>query len=179
MKVDTGAGWASNIYIAWSSTSISALPDRSLFFRLSAWKSKDASCRVRIASLDFMLRLITSRTQVLRPRSFIRTYARMASPQSIVDDAIASHHVVVFSKSWCPFCKRAKGTLSSLDVKEEQKPYIIELDEHDKGSEIQDYLAEKSGQRSVPNIWIGQKHIGGSDDLETLKEQDKLTAMFS
>jgi glutaredoxin 3 len=37
----------------------------------------------------------------------------------------------------------------------------IRLDKVDEGSAIQDYLLEKTGQRTVPNIFINQKHVGG------------------
>ena len=39
----------------------------------------------------------------------------------------------------------------------------------DDGSDIQAALQEISGQRTVPNIWIGQKHIGGNSDLQAKK----------
>lgn len=42
----------------------------------------------------------------------------------------------------------------------------------DEGSAIQDALAEISGQRTVPNIFINQKHIGGNSDLQAKSEDD-------
>jgi glutaredoxin 3 len=46
------------------------------------------------------------------------------------------------------------------------KYYAIELDQVPDGSDIQAALADISGQRTVPNIYIGQKHIGGNSDLQ-------------
>ncbi|KAJ8121680.1 hypothetical protein ONZ43_g1930 [Nemania bipapillata] len=46
------------------------------------------------------------------------------------------------------------------------KYYAIELDQVDDGTAIQSALAEISGQRTVPNIYIGQQHIGGNSDLQ-------------
>jgi glutaredoxin len=48
------------------------------------------------------------------------------------------------------------------------------LDEIDDGAEIQDALYELTGQRTVPNIFIGGEHIGGNSDLQTLKSKDLL-----
>lgn len=47
---------------------------------------------------------------------------------------------------------------------------VYELDKESDGSAIQDALEEISSQRTVPNIFIGQKHIGGNSDLQALKK---------
>ncbi|KAI0123955.1 putative glutaredoxin [Xylariales sp. AK1849] len=78
--------------------------------------------------------------------------------QSIIDE----NAVAVFSKSSCPYCKASKNLLNSLDA----KFYTIELDQVPDGAAIQAALAEISGQRTVPNIFIGKKHIGGNSDLQ-------------
>ncbi|CAK7203743.1 Glutaredoxin [Sporothrix eucalyptigena] len=84
--------------------------------------------------------------------------------QQLIDD----NAVVVFSKSYCPYCRSTKRTLDDLGA----KYYVIELDQEDDGSEIQDALAKISGQRTVPNIYIGKEHIGGNSDLEARKNKD-------
>ncbi|MDI1486920.1 MAG: Glutaredoxin [Ramalina farinacea] len=71
----------------------------------------------------------------------------------------------VFSKSWCPYCKASKTLLSEMGA----KFYTLELDQVDDGSAIQSALAEMTNQTSVPNIFIGQKHIGGNSDLQAQK----------
>lgn len=73
----------------------------------------------------------------------------------------------VFSKSYCPYCKATKSLLSEMGV----KPYIIELDQVDDGADIQDALEDMTHQRSVPNIFIGQKHIGGNSELQGKKKE--------
>ncbi|KAI1824126.1 thioredoxin-like protein [Xylaria intraflava] len=75
----------------------------------------------------------------------------------------------VFSKSYCPHCAASKKLLDSLDA----KYFLIELDQVADGADIQNALAEISGQRSVPNIYIGQKHIGGNSDLQAKKGELK------
>ncbi|KAK0255831.1 Glutaredoxin [Friedmanniomyces endolithicus] len=73
----------------------------------------------------------------------------------------------VFSKSYCPYCKATKSLLSEMGA----KAYIIELDQVDDGAAIQDALEEMTHQRSVPNIFIAKKHIGGNSDLQGKKSQ--------
>jgi glutaredoxin 3 len=46
------------------------------------------------------------------------------------------------------------------------------------GAAIQQYLAEKTGQRTVPNIFINQKHIGGCDDLLAAKANGSLQKLL-
>lgn len=46
------------------------------------------------------------------------------------------------------------------------------------GAEIQDYLHEKTGQRTVPNIFVAQQHVGGSDDLQKAKDSGKLQTLL-
>ncbi|MCJ1451669.1 hypothetical protein MMC28_002009 [Mycoblastus sanguinarius] len=87
--------------------------------------------------------------------------AARTKAQSIIDD----NAVAVFSKSWCPYCKASKTLLSEMGA----KFYLLELDQVDDGSAIQDALAEMTGQRSVPNIFINKKHIGGNSDLQASK----------
>jgi len=59
-------------------------------------------------------------------------------------------------------CTRVKKALPSLN---QSSIKILELDEMSNGSELQNSLAEKTGQRSVPNIFINGTHVGGCDDF--------------
>lgn len=75
---------------------------------------------------------------------------------------------VVFSKSYCPYCQNTKRILDGYGAK-----YLAyELNQENDGSEIQDALLEISGQRTVPNIFISKKHIGGNSDLEKRQSND-------
>jgi glutaredoxin 3 len=75
---------------------------------------------------------------------------------------------VVFSKSYCPYCQATKRTLDGFGAKYAH----YELNQESDGSAIQDALEELSGQRTVPNIFINKKHIGGNSDLENHKNTD-------
>ncbi|EIN14345.1 glutaredoxin [Punctularia strigosozonata HHB-11173 SS5] len=94
-----------------------------------------------------------------------------------VESTIADNKIAIFSKSWCPYCKRAKE-LFRKEFPDEQ-PKIIELDEVADGAAIQDYLQDKTGQRSVPNIFVNQKHVGGCDDVHALYGGGKLKQLVA
>lgn len=76
---------------------------------------------------------------------------------------------MVFSKSYCPYCNNAKRILDGLDAKYK----AIELNQEDDGDDIQNALQKITGQRTVPNIFIGQVHIGGNSDLEAVVKNGK------
>jgi len=105
-------------------------------------------------------------------RSFFTT-ARASSPTRIMaaktkaQGIIDENPVVVFSKSYCPYCKATKSLLSESGV----KAHILELDQIDDGAALQDALYDITNQRSVPNIFIGQKHIGGNSELQGRKSE--------
>jgi len=69
-----------------------------------------------------------------------------------IDSAIKDNDVVIFSKTFCPFCKKTKALF--IDGVEKTlkgpKPIIFELDELDDGADIQDYLLEKTDQKNRP-----------------------------
>ncbi|MCJ1412428.1 hypothetical protein MMC19_006522 [Ptychographa xylographoides] len=89
--------------------------------------------------------------------------AAKTKAQGIIDD----NAVAVFSKSYCPYCKATKALLSQMGA----KFYAIELDQIDDGAAIQDALQQMTNQRSVPNIFIKQNHIGGNSDLQAKKSE--------
>ncbi|KAF8506625.1 glutaredoxin [Russula emetica] len=101
----------------------------------------------------------------------------MSTPKEFVDKAVAENTVVVFSKSWCPYSKKAKALLK--DKYSDAQTAIFELDEREDGAEVQNYLQEKTGQRTVPNVFIKQKHIGGSDTLATLDSEGGIRALLN
>ncbi|KAH6613906.1 glutaredoxin domain-containing protein [Boeremia exigua] len=81
--------------------------------------------------------------------------------------------VIIFSKSYCPFSKRAKHILLSAYTIT-PAPYVVELDEHPLGARLQDTLAAMTGRRTVPNVLVQGKSIGGGDDVQELDDGDKL-----
>ncbi|GJJ13127.1 hypothetical protein Clacol_007377 [Clathrus columnatus] len=103
--------------------------------------------------------------------------SRRAYDGDNIRDLIKNNKVVIFSKSWCPFCKKAKATLKELTPEENLK--ILELDVESNGDAIQAYLLEKSGQGTVPNIYIAQQHIGGNDDLQAKHKKGQIVSLIT
>jgi len=97
--------------------------------------------------------------------------------ESTLSSILKKSPVIIFSKTFCPFSKRAKGLLLDKYVITPQ-PYVVELDEHPMGPYLQDELEEKTGRRTVPNILINGVSIGGSDEIVDLDTKDKLIGKF-
>jgi glutaredoxin len=53
-------------------------------------------------------------------------------------------------------------------------PLVIELDEHERGEELQELLAAKTQRKTVPNVIVGGHSIGGGDEIEILHENGEL-----
>ena len=80
-------------------------------------------------------------------------------------------HVVIYSSDWCPFCTRAKHLLESKGVAFEE----IKVDGK---PQVRAQMADKAGRTSVPQIWVGERHVGGCDDLYALERAGKLDALL-
>jgi glutaredoxin 3 len=88
---------------------------------------------------------------------------------------IAKNKVVVFSKSFCPFCTATKKLLNEMKV-----DYTLhELNEMDNGSDIQSALQDMTGQRTVPNVFVNGKHLGGNDVTQDAAKSGKLQKMLA
>ncbi len=79
----------------------------------------------------------------------------------------------IYTKFMCPFCSRALALLKSKDAV---------FDEHDitMGGPDRAVMLERSGGRTtVPQIFIGDRHVGGSDDLAALEDAGELDALLA
>jgi glutaredoxin 3 len=74
---------------------------------------------------------------------------------------MAAAQIVMYTKSWCPYCERARGLLKSKGVLFEE----IDIESY---PEQREEMIRRSGRRTVPQIFIGARHIGGSDDIYEL-----------
>ena len=83
------------------------------------------------------------------------------TPQQKVEQYIAGNKVMVFSKSYCPFCDQTKDKLKGAGI----EFHAIEMDNMPDGDAIHQALKKHSNQNTVPNTYIGGVHIGGNDDL--------------
>ena len=98
------------------------------------------------------------------------------SAAELVKRLVAENLVMVFSKSWCPYCAAAKRTLGAYTLK---GYHVLELDKRDDGDAIQDVLGGMTGARSVPRVFIGGKFVGGGDDIVRLEREGKLKALLA
>ncbi|KAE8768232.1 glutaredoxin-C8 [Hordeum vulgare] len=99
------------------------------------------------------------------------------TPTAFVKSTVKAHDVVIFSKSYCPYCRRAKAVFKELELKKD--PYVVELDQREDGGEIQDALSDMVGRRTVPQVFIRGKHLGGSDDTVDAYESGELAKLLN
>lgn len=107
--------------------------------------------------------------------SSIFTSHLLSSSLIRIDREILENKVVIYSKSYCPYCTKAKALFGELHVPIK----VIELDQFDGGKEIQDALLQKTGQRTVPNIFINGQHLGGHDDVLIAKNNGILHQLLN
>ena len=80
--------------------------------------------------------------------------------------------VVIYSSDWCPYCMRAKQLLASKGVTAIEE---VRIDTDDAQRER---MMEITGRRTVPQIFIGETHVGGFDDLSALNQTGKLDVLL-
>lgn len=81
--------------------------------------------------------------------------------------------VELYTKGYCPYCKRAKSLLASKGVS------FTDF-EIDKQPELRDpMIARANGKSTVPQIFIGDTHVGGCDDLFALESSGKLDSLLN
>lgn len=83
-----------------------------------------------------------------------------------------SEKVVIYSSRWCPFCMRALNLLNSKEVA------FTEIDV-DKNPQERVKMREMAGRNSVPQIWIGDHHVGGCDELFALERSGELDQLLA
>ena len=80
--------------------------------------------------------------------------------------------VVMYTSAYCPYCVNAERLLNSKGVTEIEK---IRVDE---SPEAKMAMMEKTGRRTVPQIYINDRHVGGFDDLSALDREGKLDPLL-
>lgn len=81
--------------------------------------------------------------------------------------------VTIYTTSMCPYCHAAKDLLRKKDVAFEE----ISLDGDREGRAAMS--ARSNGRTTVPQIFIGEAHVGGCDDLYELEQDGKLDGMLA
>lgn len=84
-----------------------------------------------------------------------------------------TNRVVVYSTAMCPYCVRAERLLEAKGVTNIEK-IRVDLD-----PEQRTIMMEKTGRRTVPQIYIGDTHVGGFDDLYALDQAGRLDPLLN
>lgn len=85
----------------------------------------------------------------------------------------AKPRVLMYSTAVCPYCVRAESLLRARGVTDIEK-LRVDLD-----PQLQAEMMEKTSRRTVPQIFIGDTHVGGCDDLIALDQAGKLLPLLS
>ena len=81
--------------------------------------------------------------------------------------------VVMYCTAVCPYCVMAERLLHAKGVTEIEKVRV------DLQPELRIAMMERTGRRTVPQIWIGETHVGGYDDLAALEHAGELTELLN
>ena len=79
--------------------------------------------------------------------------------------------VLIYTTPICGFCHAAKRLLDGKGVAYEEIDVL-------RSAEKKQEMMEKSGRRTVPQIWIGERHVGGFDELAALERQGDLNSLL-
>ena len=82
-----------------------------------------------------------------------------------------AREITIYSTSWCPWCDRAKDLIAARGASYND----VDIEQW---SDPREKLEALSGQRSVPQIFIGETHVGGFDDLAALDADGVLPGLF-
>jgi glutaredoxin 3 len=97
----------------------------------------------------------------------------MAAGQPANRKIVAMAKITMYSTGVCPYCQMAERLLASKGITDIEK-IRIDLDPAKR-----DEMMEKTGRRTVPQIYIGEKHVGGFDDLSALDRAGGLAPLLA
>ena len=98
---------------------------------------------------------------------------RGSMSQAFMNSRVQSGKVVVFIKPTCPYCRKTQELLSQLPFKQGLLEFV-DITANGDTTEIQDYLQQLTGARTVPWVFIGKECIGGCTDLVNMHERGEL-----
>jgi glutaredoxin 3 len=81
-------------------------------------------------------------------------------------------NITIYTTPSCPYCHRAKGLLKRKNAS------FVEVDVSDYAKR-ESMMKRAQGSRTVPQIFIGETHVGGCDDLHALESHGKLDALLA
>jgi glutaredoxin 3 len=81
--------------------------------------------------------------------------------------------VLMYCTAACPYCQSAERLLADKGVRDLEKIRV------DLEPARREEMMRKSGRRTVPQIWIGERHVGGCDDLHDLEREGRLDGLLA
>ncbi|XP_046655246.1 thioredoxin reductase 1, cytoplasmic-like isoform X2 [Daphnia pulicaria] len=96
-------------------------------------------------------------------------------PITVVEDLIKNNRIAVFSKTTCPFCIKVKQLFTALNL----EIGVLEVDTREDGADIQDALLQKTGQKTVPNVFVNGEHVGGCDNTIEAHQNGRLQFLLN
>ena len=82
-------------------------------------------------------------------------------------------HVTIYTKPLCPYCWRAKALLKKKGAEFEEIDVLMDTEA------LQTMLERSGGRHTVPQIFVGDTHVGGSDELAELEHDGRLDELLS
>lgn len=82
-----------------------------------------------------------------------------------------AHHVTIYTKPYCPYCVRAVSLLKKKGIEFTE---IVASQDPEKRQE----MMRRSGRTTFPQIFIGERHIGGCDDMMALEREGRLDTLL-
>jgi glutaredoxin 3 len=79
--------------------------------------------------------------------------------------------ISMYVTGWCPYCQRAKALLTGKNL-------VVDEINVDDDAKFREEMIARSGRRTVPQIFIGDKHVGGCDDLFALEGSGELDRLI-
>ena len=80
--------------------------------------------------------------------------------------------VTIYTRSWCPYCQRALALLQLRGIGYRE----LRLED---GPAVREEMIARSGRRTVPQVFIGDHHVGGSDDLAAIERSGELDRLLA
>ncbi|PIT12722.1 glutaredoxin 3 [Snodgrassella alvi] len=81
--------------------------------------------------------------------------------------------ITMYTTGVCPYCQMAKALLKQKGITDINEIRI------DTDPKIREQMMQRTGRRTVPQIYIGEVHVGGFDDLNALNQAGKLDALLA
>ena len=82
--------------------------------------------------------------------------------------------IIMYTKSICPYCVRAKNLLQMKGITE-----FEEINIENDNALREEMIAKSNGRMTVPQIFINDRHVGGFDDLDILNKQGELNSLLA